>query len=56
MKVVRYSPVPVKSAMSVQMVKIPVTAPATASVEYQVRKSRSTKVWMVNDICARMSG
>jgi hypothetical protein len=45
-----------KSPMSVQMAKRPATAPATASVEYQVRNSRSRKVWSVNDICARMSG
>ena len=36
--------------------KRPVTAPATASGEYQVRKSRSTKVWIVNERWPRMSG
>ena len=55
-KVVRYSPVPVKSAMIAHTAKSPVTAPATASGEYQVRNSRSTKVWIVNDRWPRMSG
>ena len=54
--VVRYSPVPVKSAMTDHTAKSPVTAPATASGEYQVRKSRSTKVWTVNDRWPRISG
>ena len=56
MKVVRNSPVPVKSAMSDQTAKSPVTAPATASAEYQVRKSRLTKVWIVKDRWPRISG
>ena len=36
--------------------KRPVTAPATASGEYQVRNSRSTKVWTVKRIWPRISG
>ena len=56
MNVVRYSPVPEKSVTTASVVKRPVTAPATASAEYQVRKMRSTNVWRVNDMCARMSG
>ena len=55
-KVVRYSPVPVKSAITDHTAKRPVTAPAMASAEYQVRKSRSTNVWIVNDRWLRMSG
>ena len=42
--VVRYSPVPVNSAITAQTANSPVTAPATASAEYQVRNRRSTKV------------
>ena len=55
-KVVRYSPVPVNRATMDHTANSPVTAPATASGEYQVRKSRSTKVWIVNERWARMSG
>ena len=54
--VVRYSPVPVNSATIDHTANSPVTAPATASGEYQVRKRRSTKVWMVNERWARMRG
>ncbi len=56
MKVVRYSPVPEKSDITARVKKSPVTAPATASAEYQVRNSRSTKVWTVKDMWARISG
>jgi hypothetical protein len=56
MKVVRYSPVPEKSAITASVVKRPVTAPATASAEYQVRNKRSTKVCTVKDMWARISG
>ena len=42
--------------MSTQTVKSDVTAPATASAEYQVRNRRSTKVCTVKLICPRMSG
>ena len=54
--VVRYSPVPVKRATIAHTANSPVTAPATASAEYQVRNRRSTKVWSVNDRCPRISG
>ena len=47
---------PVKSAIRDQTVKRLVTAPATASAEYQVRNSRSTKVWIVKDMWPRISG
>ena len=45
-----------KSAISDQVVKSPVTAPATASGPYQVRNRRSTNTWTVNDIWLRISG
>ena len=54
--VVRYSPVPVKRALTDQTAKIPVTAPVPASSEYQVRKIRSTNACAVNDRCPRISG
>ena len=55
-KVVRYPAVPWKSAISDQVVKSPVTAPATASGPYQVRNSRSRKTWTVKTMWLRMSG
>jgi hypothetical protein len=54
--VVRYSPVPMQRPMNAQVAKSPVTAPATAWGEYQVRKRRSTKTWMVNEAWLRISG
>ena len=54
--VVRYSPVPRNKLMSTQTVKSDVTAPATASGEYQVSNKRSTKVWSVKLMWPRMSG
>jgi hypothetical protein len=39
-----------------QVAKRPVTAPATASGEYQVRNSRSAKVWTVNESWLRIRG
>ena len=56
MNVVRDSPVPANSAITEMVVTCAVTAPATASAEYQVRNSRSTNVCTVKDMCARISG
>src|SRR5262245_4395340 len=55
-KVVTYSPTAVKSPITAQVMNIPVAAPATASGEYQVRNTRSTKVGIVNDMWLRISG
>ena len=54
--VVVYSPAPMQRPITAHTVNSAVTAPATASAEYQVRNSRSTKTWMVKDIWLRISG
>ena len=54
--VVRYSPVPRNTPTTDQVAMRPITAPATASREYQVRNRRSTKTWTVKDIWLRISG
>ena len=56
MKVVAYSPVPMHRPITAHTTNSPVTAPATASAEYQVRNRRSTNTWMVKDIWLRISG
>src|SRR5262245_25740033 len=54
--VVTYSPTAVNKPITAQVMNMPVAAPATASGEYQVRNTRSTNVWIVNDMWLRISG